>query len=213
MFSYDGQDNAAYFLWANRNGSTFYVLYKITNPITAPVLTGQRLFGTAYGAAPNANQLGGGTPRIEANGSNIKTTPFVRDGKLYGTHPIRNTQHTAYGSLKYLIIDVGTNTIEEEVELGAQGYFYLYPAIAVDIDHNIAITYSRSADTEYIGAYYSTKLATDPPGTLSSSNVMMEGQANYIVTYSGTRNRWGDYLGAALDPVNEFLNKKSAKLL
>ena len=204
VFSYDAADNTAYFLWANRNGSSYYVLYKIANPITAPVLTGQRLFGTAYGAAPNANQLGGGTPLIEANGSHIKTTPVVRDGKLYGTHPIRNTQFSTYTSLKYLIIDVGTNTIEEEVEFGQQGYFYLYPAIMVDKDHNIAITYSRSADTEYCGAYYSTKLATDPPGTLSSSHVMMEGQGNYVVTFSGTRNRWGDYLSAALDPANEY---------
>jgi hypothetical protein len=33
---------------------------------------------------------------------------------------------------------------------------------------------------------------------------MMEGQGNYVVTFSGTRNRWCDYLSAALDPVNQY---------
>ena len=33
---------------------------------------------------------------------------------------------------------------------------------------------------------------------------MMEGQGNYVVTFGGTRNRWGDYLSAALDPENQY---------
>jgi hypothetical protein len=105
--------------------------------------------------------------------------------------------------LKYFVVDINTNAVLEQVEQGAQGYFYFYPAIAVDKDNNLAITYSRSADTEYAGSYYSTKLATDPPG-LSPNKVMMEGQGNYVVTFSGTRNRWGDYLSAAVDPVDQY---------
>ena len=92
-------------------------------------------------------------------------------------------------------------------ELGAAGYFYIYPTITVDQDHNLAVTFSRSADTEYIGAYYSSKLAVDPPG-LQPSQPMAEGQGNYVVTGSGTRNRWGDYLGICIDP-----DLKSAWLL
>ena len=42
--------------------------------------------------------------------------------------------------------------------------------------------------------------ATDPPG-LAPSVIFKAGESNYIKTFSGTRNRWGDYLGIALDPL------------
>ncbi|MCK5506570.1 MAG: hypothetical protein KAJ10_15510, partial [Thermodesulfovibrionia bacterium] len=201
--SYDPGINAAYFTWSSSGTANFYTLYKITNPITNPVLTGVELPVPTYFQAPLANQLGGGSPRIETGGSKIRAATVLRDGKLYAVHGMRNSQFAAYGSLKYFVVDVNTNTILEQVEQGAQGFFFFYPAIIVDQDHNIAITYSRSADTEYAGSYYSTKLGTDPPG-LSPSKVMVEGLGNYVVTFGGSRNRWGDYLGAALDPVNQY---------
>jgi len=201
--SYDAGTNEAYFVIV-ANSADFYSLYVITDPITNPVLAGIDLPVPFFDVAPNANQLGGGSPRIEtgANGSGITDAPIIRDGKLYAVHHIRNSLFADYGSIKYFVIDLNSIAVIEQVEQGAEGFFYFYPAITVDQDHNLAITYSRSADTEYAGAYYSTKLGTDPPG-LSPSKVMVEGKDNYVVTFGGTRNRWGDYLGAALDPVNQ----------
>ncbi|MEJ2104708.1 MAG: T9SS type A sorting domain-containing protein, partial [Ignavibacteriaceae bacterium] len=59
-----------------------------------------------------------------------------------------------------------------------------------------------SADNEYIGSYYSTKYANDPE--LGPSRPIAEGQGNYVLTYSGEINRWGDYFGIYIDPVNEY---------
>ena len=187
-----------WFFWALRSGAAlnYYIAYKITNPLTSPVLTGRRIPVQTYNSAPNANQLGGGT-LIEVNGSHIKTSPVIRDGFLYGTHSVRNGT-SAYISARYFKFNLSTALIDEVGELGATGYFYIYPTITVDQDHNLAVTFSRSADTEYIGAYYSSKLAADPPG-LQPSQPMAEGQGNYEVVASG-RNRWGDYLGICIDP-------------
>jgi len=201
--SYDAGTNEAYFVWANEGGANYYILYKISDPINNPVLTGVRVPCTFYDGSPRANQLGGGSPRIDVF-TRMANAPFVRDGKIYAAHSIENTQHSGYGSLKYFVIESSTNSLIEEIEQGAQGYFYIDPAIAVDQNHNVAITYSRSADNEYVGAYYSTRLGTDPPGTLSPSKVMVKGKGNYIVTYGSGRNRWGDYFAAALDPENQF---------
>ncbi len=192
-----------YLLFANRSGANFYSLYKITNPVTAPVLTGVNINVPFYGSTPNANQLGGGTPLIEANGSHMKTSPVFRDGYLYATHSIRNSVYPNYASIKYVKIDVATNTVVESAELGADKYFYIYPAIAVDKDGNVGITCSRSGDSEYIGSYFTTRRASDPAG-LSSAGVLQPGLGNYIITFGGTRNRWGDYLGAFLDPADEY---------
>jgi len=190
-----------WFFWALRSGAAldYYIAYKITNPLTSPVLTGRRIPVQQYRSAPNANQLGGGT-LIEVNGSHIKTSPVIRDGFLYGAHSVRNGT-SAYVSARYFKFNLSTTLIDEVGELGATGYFYLYPTITVDLDHNIGVTFSRSADTEYIGAYYSSKLAGDPPG-LQPSQPMAEGQGNYVV--GSPRNRWGDYLGICIDPDNFY---------
>jgi hypothetical protein len=199
--SYTPGSNTAYFAWNNEGFANFYALYKLTDPINNPVLTGVELPVPNYYSAPPTNQLGGGTP-IESL-SRMTSVPIVRDGYLYAVHATRNTQFISYSSLKYWICDLSTNAVIEQGEQGAQGFFYLYPSITVDVDHNIAITYSRSADTEYIGAYYSTRLASDPPGELSPSKVMSEGKGNYVSTFNG-RNRWGDYLAASLDPATQY---------
>jgi hypothetical protein len=198
------QGEGGYLFWANRSGGNYYAVYRILNPTSdTPWLRGDTLQVQFYANTPNANQLGGGTPRIEANGSHVKTAPVVRDGKMYVSHSIGNSTSPGYASAKYLIYDLSSNSIIEQAELGAATYFYIYPTITVDKDHNIAVTYSRSADSEYIGGYYSTKFAGDPPG-LSPSQPLAEGQGNYVKDFGSGRNRWGDYLGIFLDPANEY---------
>ncbi len=192
-----------YFLYANRNGGTSYSLYKLLNPTTAPVLTGVNIGVPFYGGTPLANQLGGGTPLIESGGSAIRNAPIFRDGYLFATHSIRNSTNSTYSSVKYFKIDVSNNTVVESAELGATGYYYIYPAIAVDKDGNVVISFSRSADTQYMGAYYTSRRATDPPG-LSGAFELQPGLGNYVKTFGGTRNRWGDYMGAFLDPADEY---------
>lgn len=195
--------DAHYFLWANRTGANFYALYEIRNPLTTPVLTGTNIIVPTYYNTPDANQLGGGTPLIASNGSHIKTAPVFRDGYLYATHSVGAASGSPYSNVKYVKIDVTTKTVVEDAQLGATGFYYIFPTIAVDKDHNVAITFSRSADTEYIGAYYSARRNSDLPG-LSPSYELAAGQGNYVKTFGGTRNRWGDYLGIYLDPEDEY---------
>jgi hypothetical protein len=194
-----------YFLYAARGGWNIYSLYKLVNPTTSPVLTGVNINVPFYGPTPNANQLGGGTPLIESGGSPVRNAPIFRDGHLYFAHSMRNSVYSNYASIKYAKINVATNTVVESAELGADKFYYIYPAIAVDKNGNIGITCSRSADGEYIGAYYTTRRYNDPPG-LSSSKPLQVGLGNYVKTIGGTnpRNRWGDYMGAFLDPEDEY---------
>ena len=195
-----------YLFWANRNGGNYYAVYKIINPLSStPGLRGDTLHVQFYYNTPNANQLGGGTPLIESNGSHVKTAPVIRDGKMYIAHSVGNATYppAIYASAKYVIYDLASNSITEQAELGAEFYYYIYPTITVDKDHNIAVTYSRSALTEYIGGYYSTKHAIDPPG-LSPSMPLAPGLGNYVKDFGSGRNRWGDYLGIFLDPANEY---------
>ncbi|MDO8550250.1 MAG: FlgD immunoglobulin-like domain containing protein, partial [Ignavibacteria bacterium] len=183
-------------------GVGFISLYRLTNPLTNPVLTGINIPVTFYNPAPNANQLGGGTPLISSNESGMKSSPIYRDGYLWAVHSVRNPTSPLSTSLRYYKIDVSTNAVSEEVTFGAADHWYIFPNLTIDKDQNIAINYTRTSLTEYAGAFYSTRLANDPPG-LSGSTLLKEGLGNYVVTFGGTRNRWGDYQGIFLDPVTE----------
>jgi len=176
-YSYDTGKDTAYFVYSRDQGGSFYQLFKITDPITNPVLTSVRLdLGTPYGSAPPGQQLNG----VPVDNFTWQCkAPVLRDGLLYAAHAIRNTQHTSYSSIKYFVIDVNSGAVIEEVEQGEDGYFFLQPAITVDKDHNIAITYSKSSSTTYIGAYYSTRLFTDPPGR---HNLFWDNPPNYLRT-------------------------------
>jgi hypothetical protein len=198
--------NGGWFFWAmgvyggSQVSADFYSLYKVVNPLTSPTIRGKVLPVQQYFSPPLANQLGGGLG-IETIGW-ITKGPVIRDGYLYVAHDIQNSTNPNYSSIKYLKVDLNTYSIVDNIEFGADGYFYLFPAITVDKDHNAAITYSRSADNEYIGAYFSTKYANDPD--LGPSHPIAPGQGNYVLTYSGNINRWGDYFGIYLDPANDY---------
>ena len=198
-------NNEYYLLHAPNFGSgqDFMALYKIKDVLTNPSLTGSIVPVTFSYPAPKADQLGGSTMLIEAGGSNIRNEPKYRDGYLWGVHSIRNPSSTSSSSLRYVKIDVQTSTASEDMAMGAPNYWYAYPALEVDQDHNLAVTFSRSATTEYMGAFFSYRIATDPPG-LRGSIMLQDGKANYVKDYGSERNRWGDYNGLWLDPSDNY---------
>ena len=181
---------------------TYLSLYKLTNPLTAPVLTGVNIPVITYSDPPSANQLGGSAIPIESGGSDFRNEPTYRNGFLYSSHSVA-TDGGSYSGINYTKIDVNSNTALEDASFGETGFWHFYPALAIDKDMNIAMTFSRSGLTEYIGAYYNTRLSTDPPGTFSGITALKTGEANYVKDFGSGRNRWGDYMGIWLDPSDE----------
>lgn len=178
------------------SGSYFAVL-RIGNPLGTPTISCVHVPVVSWTNASNAGQLGGGTP-LETGGSRLRHPPVYRDSSLWMAHSVNNF---GYSAIRYLRINTATNQAIEDASFGDLGYWYFYPALAVDKDENIGITFSRSANTEYVGAYFTWRLNTDPPG-LRPSVTMRAGAGNYVVI-GGGRNRWGDYMGAALDPTDK----------
>lgn len=197
-----GTEGTHYFMHTPRYGGNYVTVYKITDPTTNPILTGVNIPVQFYSEAPDANQLGGSTTLISSNESGMKSAPIYRDGFLWGVHSIANPSSLTNSAIRYYKIDLSSNTVVESATLGAAGYWYIFPNLTVDKYQNIAINFSRSGTAEYCGAYYTTRLKNDMAG-LSGSKVLQEGKGNYVVTFSGTRNRWGDYHGIFLDPSDE----------
>ena len=194
--------NEYYLVQMNQNGANYVVVYKLKNVTTAPTMTGSVITMTSYAVAPNANQLGGGTPLIEGGGSGLRNEPIYRDGYLFVTHAIRNPSNASYSSLHYFSVDLTSNIISEDYALGASGYFYFYPSLATDKVGSSVLTFSRSGDNEYAGAFYVSRRMFD--AGFSPAKAIAPGLGNYVKTFGGTRNRWGDYTGAWVDPSNDY---------
>ena len=181
--------------------ANFIRVYNITDPLGTPALGLNNIPVTSYTSPGNPSQLGGGT-NLEGGGSYLRNEPKFRDGFLYLVHAVANPSSPGYSALHYVKVNVNTNTTDQDYVFGATGYWHFYPSIDVDINGNVALAYSRSSLNEYAGAFFTGRFLSDPPGFMGSQPIA-EGQGNYVVTYGGDRNRWGDYTGIVLDPVDQ----------
>ncbi len=179
--------------------STFITLWKLQDATGAnPTLTAVNIPTTAAAQPPDANQLGGGSPRINSGRRSYRNAVYT-NGQLWTATAVAGGQGNNYSFIRYLKIDLAAETAVEDVTFGANGFFYMYPAIMVDEDENVVIGFTRSGDNEYAGAAYTGRRSFDTPG-LAPSALLKAGEANYVKTFGGARNRWGDYMGIALDP-------------
>ncbi len=196
-----GNPSEYYFMGAGGfgGGGNYMTLYKLTNPLTSPSMTGVDVPTASWSNSGNATQLGGGI-LVEAGGSFLRNEPVYRNGFLWATHSVASI--SGGSNINYTRINVSTNTAVEDIAFGSPTFYHYYPAIAVDQNQDLLITYSRSSVTEYIGAFFAYKLNSDPPG-LTGSVPIQTGKANYVKDFGAGRNRWGDYMGCWLDPSDQ----------
>jgi FlgD Ig-like domain len=160
---------------------------------------------------PDASQFGSASP-IETNDRRMLSAVW-RNNNLYCSSNIRgaalapdanqcvarwwrlNTTSTTAVSQA----DAG-NVTGEDIVAGTHTY---YPCVMVDADGNMAVNFSASGTSLYAGAYYTTRLAGDPPGSTSVPKALAVGQDFYNRYLGGTSNRWGGYNGIALSQPDE----------
>ncbi len=179
---------------------TRMVVYELVDPLGTPSLIGYKIPVTSYTSPPNADQLGGGTPLIEAGGSKIRNEPVYKNGIIYLAHSVQVKNNGTYSGVHFVALDVFGLSAKIDFVFGAPQHYHFYPALALDAKNDVFITYSRSSKQEYAGAYFTVVPAGESVPT--NSFTIQSGKANYVVTYGGSRNRWGDYNGAWQDPAD-----------
>lgn len=176
---------------------TFFTVCELSNPGSSnPTMTVTNVPVGTYTSPANAAQLGTAN-LIDGGGSILRNEPVYKDGKIYLAHSVAISGGSA---LRYLKIDAVNKVTEEDMSLGMTNYYHIYPAIGVDKMGNVIFTYTRSATTEYAGAFYTIKEASG--NSIQPSKLLRPGTSTYYKTYGGTRNRWGDYNGAWVDPTD-----------
>jgi len=197
-------------------------LIEITDPLGAgpgPLFTAQipssgdiEDVGGGFGfpPLPDAPQLGG-PALIEVNDSRTLNAVW-RDECLYTCATIRPNSGTDIGqtTAHWWRLDTTVKpavVVADQGDTGAEdlgtGTYTFFPSVMVDCAKNMAIGFSASNPGIFGGAYYASRYAGDAPGTTGATCVLAAGLDYYLRTFCGPRNRWGDYSGLALCPVDE----------
>ncbi len=196
-----GTTGESYFVTIPRYTTcTYLILYKLTNPLTSPSMTGASVPVTTFTPPPSPQQLGG-SQTLEGGSFSIRNEPTYRNGFLWVTHTVNSG--SGYSNVNYVKINVSNNTAMEDYSFGSSGYYHFYSAIGVDQDMNILLSFSRSSANEYVGAFFNYRLNSDPPGTFAGTRALQVGKAYYFKDFGSGRNRWGDYNGSWVDPSDQ----------
>lgn len=170
-------------------------LWRITHPVTTPVLTHRATIPIgSYSAPPDAAQPNGVT-LISTNSSTIQSEVRYRNGRLYLAFPqAQNFGSGTVSAIRYLEIDTA-GTVNQNIIYGADGEYFFFPAVLAVNSGNVAMVFSHSSPASLCGARYVGNF----PGDLTAG-VLRAGLGTYNLV-AGGRNRWGDYGGIAQDPA------------
>ncbi|MCH8044798.1 MAG: hypothetical protein IID44_13880 [Planctomycetes bacterium] len=177
-------------------------LWSLNDPLGTPALSRRTVSTDAYSLPPNAAQKGNNDP---LNTGDVRMLhAVVRDGAVWcamTTAEDWNTS-TTVAAIHWFQINATSGTLVQQGVYGASGFHYFYPAITPDANGSMVIVFSRCSPTEFASIRYTGRRATDSVGQLQNSALLKSGEANYVGKDTGGRNRWGDYAGISLDPIN-----------
>ena len=199
-------------------GGGLMKLWKVVGPVGSesfdsvgyPVATGFNWQGQSFavsgtGGADFAPQVGSAN-LIQTNDDRITQVMFMNNN-LWFSHnvflPYSTTINPDRCSAQWWQLD----TLGNPLQLGllddpTGNNFYVFPTLVVNTSNDFLMGFTQFSPTTHPNAAYALHMHTDPADSVETPFVYRHGQSTYYKTYSGTRDRWGDYSGAALDPLN-----------
>ncbi len=181
-------------------GSSSLRIRRINPPLTSPTLTNLGTVSVPYFSdPPNAPALGSATPL-----NTIDPRPMMsvfRDGSLWTCHTINVSGRAG---CRWYEIDPVSRSLIQYGTVADSSLYYFFPSIMVNQAGSVAMAFSGSNASQYVGCYYTGRLANDPAGEMATPVMYKEGTGpqNNIDSYG--RNRWGDYSYTTLDPVDQM---------
>ena len=194
---------------------------EVTDPLGTPNFTVQFVFvgdiedvGGVFGfpVLPDAPQSGGAA-LIEVNDRRALNAVW-RNNTLWASSTINPNSGPDLGqtTAHWWQIDTTNNppnlVLIDQGDVGAEdlgvGTYTFFPTVMVDCLDNMAMGFSASNSSIFCGAYYAVHTIVEAPGTVRATGTLQAGTDFYQRVFPpDTRNRWGDYSGLALCPVDE----------
>jgi subtilisin-like proprotein convertase family protein len=212
--TYDNALNTLY-LVEDWDGATQLRVSSLTGTAAAPAYSTTHTFPTAPaasawtssppGGADFAPQLGSAV-KIQNNDSRMQNVVY-RNGSLWCAQTVflpSGASATRSAIQWWQLTTAGAITQRGRVDDSTGQKFYAFPSIAVNKNSDVLVGYSRFSGQIYAGSAYSFRGQADPVNTLRTEAGLKAGSDDYYKTFSGTRNRWGDYSSTVVDPVNDL---------
>lgn len=220
--TYSSTEDTLYAVTHVSSAGASYRLNTITGTPSAPVYTQGALRvhalvsawtqANALGtdAAPQAPEPGTGLIHgVDEGDSRIMNAVF-RNGSIWYTQtvglPAGVPTHTAaqWIRLSTAGTDLDAGRVDDPTATSSNGgKWYTYPTIAVNANNDALIGFSQLSSAQYPTAAYAFRAATDAAGTTRDVATYQNGVDFYYKTFSGTRNRWGDYSTTQVDPADD----------
>jgi hypothetical protein len=151
--------------------------------------------------------------RIDVGDAFIRSSVVFRNGRIYYPQTIALptgglTNNSRFVAQWTVLNSDGTFSDGGRVEdatatLINGGKNYAYASLSVNRNNDVLLGFSEFQSDDYADAGYTFRQGTDAPGTMRDPVIYKEGEDYYSKTFSGTRNRWGDYSHTVVDPVND----------
>ena len=191
----------------NSGGSGYVRISTITGTPDAPVFATGSTIGISRTWNDGSFQVpqNGGTETLDGGDSRINNSIYINNA-LWFCHAVALPASVpTHSAIDWWQLDPMTPSIRQfgRVEDTTGANFYFYPSLAVNAHGDAVLGYCQSSHGMFASAAYSIHALTDPTDTMESSNLYKPGLGYYnITTMTDPRNRWGDFTGMAVDPVD-----------
>jgi hypothetical protein len=151
---------------------------------------------------------------IDVGDAQVRSNPVFRNGRVWYSQTIALpaggltvnsrfvAQWTSVTATTGVFVD-GGRVEDATATLNNGGKHFIYPSLGVNKNNDVLMGFSELESDDYVDAGYTFRLGTDAAGTMRDPAIYKEGEDYYSKTFSGTRNRWGDYSHTLIDPVND----------
>lgn len=180
-----------------------FKVWAIDNSLPLPTVSSTRpaRYDAALNDPPSAPQRGG--PPIDLLAG--KGRAIYHDGSLWIADVFRQDFGSGIVSaiwwMELDVTDWPATKITQSGVLGEDAVWYFAPVIMANNGGNFVILYARSSRADFVSTHFTGRLAADPPNMLRPCNLLVSGEVPYSRFEEG-RNRFLDYMGIALDPVD-----------
>jgi len=178
--------------FTNSSNTTF------TGPINIPVAA----FSDACGGGTCIPQAGT-SQQLDSIGERLMWRLAYRN---FGDHEALVVNHsvaTGAGNVGVRWYELrspnGTPTVFQQGTYAPDSSYRWMGSIAMDKAGDIALGYSVSSSTMNPAIRYTGQVPSDPPNTLQAETSIIEGTGSQLPNL----NRWGDYSGMSVDPVDD----------
>lgn len=179
-------------------------VYFVEGPPNQPVL---RFQGAAQAPPAELNARPASAPGVYQNigidiGPYLGTVPVYRNRTIWAALRIQANQRNAVHWTRINPYVTPPRAIES-VTVGHPSWDLTHPSIAVNAVGDTVMAFNASDTGTFVGAYYTGRRSSDPPGAFAPITLLKAGEAAYA-TLPNFSHRWGDYSNTSIDPLDDL---------